>query len=74
MRTVESEAIELTASYMALDRHDEDAYVVRKERAKQYALIAADKVIAVLRLDDKCSSNQALVYWWLLVKDEIRKL
>ena len=42
--------------------------------SKQYALFTVDEIISVLRLDDKCSSNRALVYWWLLVKEEIKKL
>jgi hypothetical protein len=36
-----------------------------------YAEVAVDEILSVLRLDDKCSSNKALVYWWLLVKEEI---
>lgn len=42
--------------------------------AKQCALVSVDEILSVLRLDDKCSSNKALVYWWLLVKEEIEKL
>lgn len=42
--------------------------------AKQCAIVAVEEILSVLRLDDKCSSNKALVYWWLLVKEEIEKL
>jgi hypothetical protein len=44
------------------------------ESAKQCATIAVDEILSVLRLDDKCTSNKALVYWLILVKEELQKL
>jgi hypothetical protein len=44
------------------------------ESTKQCAIIAVDEILSVLRLDNKCTSNKALVYWWILVKEELQKL
>jgi hypothetical protein len=45
-----------------------------RQEGYQCAIIAVDEILSVLRLDDKCSSNKALVYWWILVKEELQKL
>jgi hypothetical protein len=84
--TPKEKVYELMFKYYVLDAHDEDNFIIRKERAKQCTLIAIDEVIKSReddsRFDDTLSSTGSEYYtphpmyltYWLQVKQEIEKL
>jgi len=84
--TPKEKAEELMSKYYTLDTHDEDNFIIRKERAKQYTLIAIDAIIKSREddngFDDSLSFTGSEYYtphpmyltYWLQVKKEIEKL
>jgi hypothetical protein len=58
--TAKEEAEELIGRFMAIDTHDEDSFIVRKQRAKQCALIAVE--FAANQFDKYCCAEIGL-HW-----------
>ncbi len=78
MTPAKKEADELVANYMLIDTHDEDPFVIRKQRAENCALITVRKIIELCEFD--CihdSTNQRNIgklNHWDEVEKEIKTL
>lgn len=46
MITPKEKAYNLIGKFIMLDTHDEDSFIIRQHRAKRYALLAVDEMIA----------------------------
>jgi len=78
MTPAKKEADELVANYMLIDTHDEDPFVIRKQRAKNCALIAVRKIIELCEFDSindwMNQRNIDKLNFWDEVEQEILKL
>ena len=78
MTPAKKEADELVANYMLIDTHDEDPFVIRKQRVKNCALIAVRKIIELCEFDSindwMNQRNIDKLNFWDEVEQEILKL
>jgi ABC-type enterochelin transport system permease subunit len=47
--TPKEKAYNLIGKFMMFDTHDEDSFIIRQHRAKQYALLIVDEMIAFVK-------------------------
>jgi len=82
--TAHEEAEELVGKFMTIDTHDEDSFIIRKQRAKKHVLIAIE--FAAHQFEKYCLSEIGL-HWtkddqytdgskdhFRYIKEEVEKL